>query len=591
MMNDKVKHTNPTISFFKAGRKLRLLISARKFVVAIEVVMVVAAFILFYQFLAKYITGGIFSSDVLSYMNLGLNNIKNTNVLNRYVHIFIQKLFLETATNPLVGERNYWSFLVAATAALTYWNARQLFNRRSIIRSMIAVLIYLSINLFLQFSANVMPDFSVMLMVNIFLSIYLASINKDNRSKALLLILGAVFYLAFKTKETSLFPLIILLPGVGFIGNCFDLPLFKKNALLFLIGFLIGVLSFAFLSGLILKDPFWGLRLGEIKAFISTVIGGVKGRPYAEQVDLNLYSSFLLGSITFPFVFYLLSGTTITSEVNIPRRLVWLMPLAAIAFIIPIVRVSWGGRFFAPIIPIISILGSGLINEDVLVRNKVVIFKTGLWVFLGLVMYAGMRIGMRYILPPLGFEPFYVFNVIMNPLFFTAFLAVLFLVPRSSYFRNLILLLTLLILTIPIIIINFKTAIYDPLSSNNISFSQYQELTYPFKAFSGEIEYSPDMRLATSTNVWPSYITKNIDEFMCLFNVYFGAGATRASIIFSDDLDQLISQARDQDFNYILITTDEWNHVLSEPSLAADLQGSYRISTEDQGKAVLLTRK
>jgi hypothetical protein len=338
---------------------------------------------------------------------------------------------------------------------------------------------------------------------------------------------------------------------------------------------------------LILKDPFWGLRFGEIKEFITTYIIKTEGEAFSQQEAFqNWYSTFLLGSITFPFVFYLLSGISKTHEVNVSKRLVWLLPLGAIAFIIPTTNITWGGRFFLPIIPIISILGSGLIEEDVLVANKGLIFKTCALVFLALVLYGGIRIAMRYLLPPLGIRIDYVIFVIMNPLFFTALMAIIFLVPKSSYFRNLALLFTLLILTLPIISYNFKTARNVPLN-----FASYQKDTYPFRVFAGEIKFFPGLHLATSTKVWDTPITKNIDELMCLFNVYFDASATRASFIFIDDLDQLLSKAMNQDFPYILITTDEWNHTLSNSSLAADIQESYRIFTEDREWYVLLSRK
>jgi len=193
---------------------------------------------------------------------------------------------------------------------------------------------------------------------------------------------------------------------------------------------------------------------------------------------------------------------------------------------------------------------------------------------------------MRFLLPPLGIRLDYVIFVIMNPLFFTAIMAVIFLVPRSSYFWNLVFLSTFLIMTLSIIIFNFKNTRNVP--SN---FASYQKDTYPFRVFAGEIKIFPGMHLATSTNVWDTPITKNIDELMCLFNVYFDASATRASFIFTDDLDQLLSKAMDQDFTYILITTDEWNQTLSKPSLAADIQESYRILIEDRKWYVLLMRK
>lgn len=74
-----------------------------------EIIISAAVFILLGIFLAKYAGGPIYSDEVM-YINHGLLNVKDPFIINRYTHIFFQKLFVEIADRPLEGVKAYWVF-------------------------------------------------------------------------------------------------------------------------------------------------------------------------------------------------------------------------------------------------------------------------------------------------------------------------------------------------------------------------------------------------------------------------------------------------------------------------------------------------
>ncbi|HSQ17907.1 MAG TPA: hypothetical protein VLM83_09430, partial [Anaerolineales bacterium] len=104
----------------------------------LELILVIVAFAGLWVALAK-VAGGPIYSDELWYIQVGLNDISAFNVMNRYFHIYMQKLFMELAPSPLEGVRVYWGFLVACTTALVYLAARLLSARNSILHGLLAV--------------------------------------------------------------------------------------------------------------------------------------------------------------------------------------------------------------------------------------------------------------------------------------------------------------------------------------------------------------------------------------------------------------------------------------------------------------------
>jgi hypothetical protein len=105
--------------------------------------------------LARYALGGPLSTDILLYMNAGLNPIKETFILNRYFHVFLEGLFLRSAPSPLIGYQYYWAFLIAATAFFVYYNARSFTKTSTIIHGLLAAAFFLSVRYFAAEAGNV----------------------------------------------------------------------------------------------------------------------------------------------------------------------------------------------------------------------------------------------------------------------------------------------------------------------------------------------------------------------------------------------------------------------------------------------------
>jgi hypothetical protein len=88
--------------------------------------------------------GGPHSTDSLYYLDASLNNLKDPFILNRYMHVFIQKLFVEVFSSPLVGAQFFWAFEVAITGGLVYWAARSFSRKSNLIHGILAILIFFS---------------------------------------------------------------------------------------------------------------------------------------------------------------------------------------------------------------------------------------------------------------------------------------------------------------------------------------------------------------------------------------------------------------------------------------------------------------
>jgi hypothetical protein len=153
---------------------------------------------------AKFAPGGPIGSDILLYMNAGINHVEETLILNRYFHVFLEGFFLRAAPTPLIGIQYYWAFLMAATAFLVYYNARSFTGKSNLIRGALAVGLFFSVGYFATSTGNVEVDLTAMFMVMVIVTVFLASARRQHRSKWILIILGVLFYLVFKTKETSL---------------------------------------------------------------------------------------------------------------------------------------------------------------------------------------------------------------------------------------------------------------------------------------------------------------------------------------------------------------------------------------------------
>ena len=236
----------------------------------IEIILISLGFLGISIFLATFAGGPIYS-DELSHMDTGLNNLKIPYSINRYTHIFLQKPFLQLASTPLNGAKTYWSFVLTLTGLLTYWCARILTRDNHILHAALAATLIFSFNFFIDYSGVTIVDFTAMLMIMVFLTLYIFAARNDFK-RPWVIALGFIFFLAFKTKESSLI-ISVLLIGLGFSdGKEFHFQTLGKNLLNFFIGLLSGIFFFIIINTIILRDPLFGFSPASIKAFLASYV-------------------------------------------------------------------------------------------------------------------------------------------------------------------------------------------------------------------------------------------------------------------------------------------------------------------------------
>ena len=91
-------------------------------------------------------------TDVLWYMNMGLNNVADPHWVIRYTHVYLQKIFLTFADQPFDGLKAYWAFIISITAALIYFNARKLTQGSTILTGIAAVAIFFSFSIHAEYA-------------------------------------------------------------------------------------------------------------------------------------------------------------------------------------------------------------------------------------------------------------------------------------------------------------------------------------------------------------------------------------------------------------------------------------------------------
>ena len=558
----------------------------------VEIAIVFLGFIALFLWLAKFALGGPVSTDVIWYMNAGLNGIKDTFILNRYFHVFLQKLFLTTASTPLIGLQNYWSFLIAGTSLLIYLSARNLTAHNKPLHGFLAVILLFTTGIVADTAGLPLVDLTAMFMVLLFAAVYIASVRQRHKTKILLMFLGALFFLAFKTKETTL-PI-----GVLFLGLFIDDDkTLHVNAFLHRIGYVIagiftGVVFFTVLNWILLGDPLFGFRPNEFTKFMGTYIPlTLQNEKYSGSG--NWYISHMFTYLWIPFTLYLMSGIkpTYITLGNRGVRLVWLLPLLSIIMVTMSVGNLYGymQRFIFPAIPIICLLGPQFLNFEFggSSDRRQHIMAYSIFV-VGLLAIGAIRILVKDSLQDKGWDVATYMTSVFIPLLFSAILAFVFLWRRLSV--NISVLISVLIIAISAIPIshNIKQLV---IAQPNRIFSE--KLFHPFSAFADEISNTPDMKFYIS-RVWPaeqSYYAKDRVEISSLFNVYFDTDSSKTNFIIPEEVSDIPADLRKSAYSYVLLRDEDWRAVLEEPGLEAFLEKDYRIFSDETGGLVLLKRE
>ncbi len=551
----------------------------------IEPILAGVGFLGLFLSLSYLAPGGPQGSDVLGYITVGIVGSKAMGgFYNRYFHILLQRIFIKLAPTPLQGAQFYWAFLVASVCLLVYLGARLFSKRSHPLHGLIALGLFLSIAAIADSDGITQVDLTAMFVVALLVVTYLLSARVEHRSKWLIMLFGLLFYLAFKTKETTL-PAGILIVGLGFITeNKFNWLFFRKNFLYLLAGAAAGLVFFAIWTWLAVGDPLFGLRPSEFIDYLSsygqTQTGGQNGLG-------NWYDSFFFTTLLVPFILYLLSGLR-TNDLAVTRRLVWLVPLALIILLSISIGNKWGfdPRFVFPVLPAICLLVPQLFNFELPTARRDQLAAAILFLA-GLVVLVLVRLLMKFLLPKLGWNITTYVNVVLYPVLITCLLAIYYFSSRPGIKTSTVTFILLVGLLVSPLVRNFKVLFitHDNLKNSQIIF-------YPFSAFSNQLVYSPRMEMYISANIWSilgnPFSTKNVDEVVNAFDIYFNVNSSRDNFTIDSPNQDNILGVLNKGYGYILLSQASWQSLVTDPQVLLVAEQKYQIFHDPKNLLILL---
>jgi len=539
----------------------------------IELGAFIVCYMLLFLALSLGARGGPLSTDVTAYADLGIGGGESLQVYNRFFHIFLQTIFMKLAGNPLTGMQFFWGFIVSTTIVLTYVSARLSTRNSSVLHGILAVIILGSVESIASYTGIPLVDFTAMLMVSLFAFVYILSARVNHQNPFLIGLLGTLLYLCFKTKETALVS-VVLLPGLIFDRQgVAALPVLKKRAVYLIGGLLSGIVLFALMSWIFLGDPLWGLRISEWRQFLGH-FAQFTNEP-RELIVGNWYSSYLLIGLLTPFLLYLISGAKALQRPI--WKVLWLLPLALIVFLTLTVVDAWGfiPRFVLPIVPVVCFLAPQFLKF-----RKVHTFREFLRsytiFFVGVLVLIFIRLQLGNWITADSLEK--LLTLTIYPLALSALLALVFIYRRPSHWASVVLSLLILSLVIIPVTSNLKTMF---ITRPNLA--RTESLFYPFSSFAKSIQFTPDMRMYISQNIWSINdehllnnrgFAKNIDEVKFLFNVYFDVPAARENFALKANtpLDDILKNR----YKYVLVTQREWAEFSSNPEKLRQAEEYYQ---------------
>jgi hypothetical protein len=568
------------------------------FIPLFEWVIILFIFLGMLLVLAKF-AGGPVNSDNLFYMDAGLNGIKSFHTLFYYFHIYFQRFFMEIASSPLAGAKLFWAFLISLTSLLIYLITRILTKQNSWVNALLAVAIFFSASFLSKYSGRTENDLTAMMIITLIFFFYLLAFRTEFSNLWIIGLLGFLFFLAFKSKETALLCSYIIL-GIGFsdTGNFNFQKIIKKIPFL-LLGFFLGGLFFILLNTIIVKDPFWGIRISDFSGYFV----GIDTHVRWGDISKNYFSNEILISLLIPFFLYVISGIQ-NNDNKIPAslKLFWFYPLILVIFFTLLMIFSSGykilvsDRLFFPAIPILCVLGSQVIHFDM-----VKTFRD--WRYIGLLFMIGILIAIfiHYIImitiPITKYQYNEVVQNIIQPLFLSFLLISLFWKKPIKIQRLSVPVICLIVLLFHPTLLSFKSLLVDRPNSERAN-----QIFYPFSAFSDQINYSPNMKfyISSSINKEQQMLLKRADEVSSIFNVYFREDSNvenfinpiiynikKGELFYLDPLKSLPAM----NYDYALITTNDWTRIKDNAQLFASISNNYEIIFDDQGAIGLLIRK
>lgn len=547
-----------------------------------ETSFLLIGFVLLWFVFYKYFKGGPVSTDVIYYFNLGQLKVADPFVLNRYFHIYLQKLFVDLAQNPLSGMQSMWACILSAITIGTYLLARLITPASTPLHGIIAVGMLLSIKSIPITAGVPYADLTVTFMSVALVILWLLFLRSTKMQAGLLIFIGIITYLGFKTKEIFLSTAVVLI-GIFIVNDRINLKEGSRRSVNILLGMFIGVVFFQLAHAIVLGNPLFGLRSQDYQIFNETYATRFLSMSL-NTAHANPYGNFIYLFLAIPFAFYLI-GVSSQKHIDLPSRIVWGIPLFYIGLMVYLLkyREFYNHRFFLPLLPFLCAFGIQFIpfGSHAEPNNLKSLTKYLLIGFLGaLLMY-----GLKRIIVQSGQDSALYMDVVILPITLTL-LFIVQLIINKGIIKSMLLTALTIALLLPPFIDNVRELVID-----QQNYKVFTQAASPLYDLGKAIEIQPETKVAIEqkavlTDAVAFYKDKN--EISALYNLVNDTFTTKSNFVF------LVSESDiaeiglcGSQYDYYLISQNSWDSI----NVTDCLGSTYRIEKQINSGLILLSSK
>ncbi|MBM3136812.1 MAG: hypothetical protein FJZ98_01345 [Chloroflexi bacterium] len=527
----------------------------------IEKILIGIFFLGLWIFLAANAGAPIFSDEFM-YIDAGLRNFAEPSYGNRYFHIYLQKFFMEIATTPLWGTRIFWGLLMALTGAQVYYHARTITKHSNILHGILGLAFFFSFPFIVEYSGEPAVDITAMAMVTLFISTYLYAVKHPQKRHVALGILGALVFLLFKTKETTIFIFYLFL-GFGFNPDGrWDwrrmLPIIQPV----LIGLAGGILLFVLLDGFILGQPFFAIS----PATFGAIFKHYDFRPGFFFGPANWYREYFLDDILLVFLLYIVSGFMTRRKAHPQLRLLWIYPLIMAAFVtLNMLKITFGfiERFYFPALPVLAMLAPQALR---IVWPK----ERREWIGFGLMAAAAgalmliLRSVMMDYATSMRFDFARLLDSIYYPVLLSLLLASLIWFRRFHWAVSIILLFCIAAMFFSPLLYTHKYFVRLPKIQD-----RYDHLMAPFEEFSGQFDIANGQVLLVSAGLDRELemLSDDPNDITGMYNFFFDRQIMENNVTIGYNYPLVKRFLLEKNIFKALVTADDWARLSSSTDI------------------------
>jgi len=425
-----------------------------------------------------------------------------------------------------------------------------------------------------------------MMMTTIYLTVYLWAVRHPKGERKALFALGALAFLSFKTKETTIFINILLF---GFLlEQVKSKKSFRKLLhfyMPFLFGAAAGIVLFIFLDSVFLGKPFFAISPETFGA----IFGNYDYAPKFLDSPANWYTVYLLDDIMLPFLLFLISGFQLQNKLDEKIRIVWVYPLVFIAFISwNMINIPWGfiERFFFPALPALTVLGVQAIRFKFPKKMKgwigfaVSLILSAAATFLMRSMWIGVA-------EKFSADYFRLLEAVYQPMLLSFLLVVMLWEKRTGWQWTIVQVFCIGSLLITPLANNYKYTVTYPKIQE-----RYDEIFYPLEVFQNQIEIGESDRMYISTDIKNGLdmLSDDPNDIAGMYNFYFDERISSDNVFIGYNRKRVGSDLVDKDLSHALLSASDLEQ-LEASALWGTITSKYEHLFRDElGTIFLLAR-